>query len=125
MGKAGFPSGAARDEVLGAFYELGGREYLKTLARSKKDRHLFTSLLGRCIPTAQELSGPKGGPIEQHILAVATKGLGNLSDDQLAQFRELLDAMGAADPLLAGVKPEVPANDPVPAAPEAPKEAAA
>jgi hypothetical protein len=83
-----------KEAVLSAFDSLGREKYLMRLARSKKGKHmhLFTALLAKVIPN--EIVGKDGGPIELHVLHIATEGLSRLSDDELIQFHALLVKIG-------------------------------
>jgi hypothetical protein len=81
--------------VLEAFKEAGGKDWLVKLARSKKHKGLFATLLAKTIP--QEVVGKDGGPIEMHVLAVARDGLQKLDDAELVEFKRMLVKMGVYD----------------------------
>lgn len=84
-----------REAVLSAFEKAGGERYLLRIARSKKDRHLFTQLLAKAMPT--EITGKDGGPIDVHVFHIAKAGLSKLSDERLQLFYDILCEIGVND----------------------------
>lgn len=65
---------AARAAFEAAFDAIGGVEELT--AWGKDNRTEFYKLYGRLIPVESQLSGPGGGPIEQHVInETVTRGI--------------------------------------------------
>lgn len=89
-----------KNALIEAFDEVGGVDYLIKLARSRKDRGHFVTLLGKCIPT--EVTGKDGGPIEVEVLNIAKVGLANLDDAEFTQFVGLLEKIGVGNPMALG-----------------------
>lgn len=65
-----------RQAIIESFNELGGKDWLKKLAKS--DRKTYATLLGKAMPT--EVSGPDGAPI---ALAVTGLDLSSLTEEEL------------------------------------------
>ncbi len=104
-----------KEAILDTFDDVGGRAYLKRLANSRKDRHLFVGLLAKSMPT--EVTGKDGGPIDVSIFHVATEGLARLSDERLKIFYDILQEIGVNDVILPSANDE--AGTPLLAAPPA------